>query len=359
MKKKAFKQKNHLHHLFNRNSTIFMIKMKRPKSRKAYNGDLPFVVSNWNGNAMDHKKRYVNLNEASEKGFKYVFTWKMKGNEFKDEKKKQYTNVEVVKNNDFIDDKRDGFTWLGHATFFFTLDNINIIVDPVLNKVGPLKRHTALPCDIDQLKGIDLILLSHNHRDHLDKKSFKIICDQNEKAVIYTGLEIGTLLRKWGIKNEIVEAGWYQQYPLIDKLQLTYLPSKHWNRRGLTDLNEMLWGSFMIESSKHTLYFGADSGIDSHFAQIGELFPKIDYAFIGIGAYEPNWFMRPSHTNPKEALEAFHMLGAKKMVPMHYGTFDLSDEPLNAPKETLIELLEKNDKEKVLFLKIGEKQVIS
>jgi L-ascorbate metabolism protein UlaG (beta-lactamase superfamily) len=336
-----------------------MIQSKKVKSRKAYNGDLPFVVSHWNGNPMDHKNRYVNLNEASEKGFKHVFAWKMKGNEFKVDKKKQYTNVEVVKNDEFIQDKSDGFTWLGHATFFFTLDGKKIIVDPVLQKVGPLKRHTPLPCDANELKGIDLILLSHNHRDHLDKKSFKLICKQNPKAIIYTGLEIGGLLKKWGLKNDIVEAGWYQKYPPIDQLQITYLPSKHWNRRGLTDLNEMLWGSFMIESSKHTLYFGADSGIDHHFTQIGALFPRIDYAFIGIGAYEPNWFMRPSHTNPKEALEAFQMLNAKKMVPMHYGTFDLSDEPLNAPKETLMDLLEKSDKEKVLFLKIGEKLLIS
>ncbi len=336
-----------------------MIKSKKAKTRKAYNGDLPFVIKNWNGNPMEHKNRYVNLNGASEKGYKEVLAWKVKGNEFKVEKKKQHTNVEVVKGNDFIFDKNDGFTWLGHATFFFTLDGRNIIVDPVLDKVGPLKRHTALPCGTGDLKSIDIILLSHNHRDHLDKKSFKLICKQNENAIIYTGLEIGGLIKKWGIKNDIVEAGWYQQYPLMHTIQITYLPSKHWCRRGLTDLNEMLWGSFMIECKNHTLYFGADSGIDEHFTEIGDLFSKIDYAFIGIGAYEPNWFMRPSHTNPKEALEAMSMLKAKKMVPMHYGTFDLSDEPLNAPKETLMELLEKSDQNKVLFLKIGEKQIIS
>jgi L-ascorbate metabolism protein UlaG (beta-lactamase superfamily) len=335
-----------------------MLKVKRPKLRKAYNGELPFVISQWNGNPMDHKHRYINLNGASEKGYRDVLAWKSKGNEFKVEKKKQYTNVEVIKSNEFIYDNNDGFTWLGHATFFFTLDGRNIIVDPVLDKVGPLKRHTPLPCDEQELKGIDIILLSHNHRDHLDKKSFKLICKQNENAVIYTGLEIGDLLKKWGVRNEIIEAGWYQQYPIYHGLTFTYLPAKHWNRRGLTDLNEMLWGSFMIQSSRHTLYFGADSGIDTHFSQIGALFPNIDYAFIGIGAYEPNWFMRPSHTNPKEALEAIQMLNAKKLIPMHYGTFDLSDEPLNAPKETLLELTKNKNEEEVLFLKIGEKHTL-
>ncbi len=328
------------------------------KQLKQYNSKLPFIISDWNGNKLDHKGRYVNLNDSSERSFKDVFAWKLKGNEFKQEKKKQFTNVEVFENNDFITDTYDGFTWLGHASFFFTINNTRIIVDPVLKKIGPLKRHTSLPCDKKALLDIDIILLSHNHRDHMDKESLKLLSNNNPNAIIYTGLEIGKLLKQWGLKNKIVEAGWYQQFPEINDINISYLPSKHWCRRGLTDLNEMLWGSFMIVSKNHCLYFGADSGIDDHFSQIASLFPEIDYAFIGMGAYEPNWFMKASHTNPQEALQVIEMLKAKIFIPMHYGTFDLSDEPLNMPKETLLEVATKRQLEQTLLMDIGKKHFI-
>ena len=111
----------------------------------------------------------------------------------------------------------------------------------------------------------------------------------------------------------------------------------------------------MIQTETHCLYFAGDSGIDNHFSQIGKLFPKIDYAFIGIGAYEPNWFMRDSHTNPAEAVECNRMLKAKKLFPMHYGTFDLSDEPIFSPKEDLQHIVEKEKFGNVVFGSIGEK----
>jgi L-ascorbate metabolism protein UlaG (beta-lactamase superfamily) len=278
--------------------------------------------------------------------------------EFTKEKKDQKTNVEVEKDGDFLKDKKDGFTWLGHATFYFTLNKKNFIIDPVLFNVGPIKRFTKLPCKEEKIDDLDFILLSHNHRDHMDKKSMQLLCKINPKAIIYTGLEIGKLLRKWNIKNEIVEAGWYQQYPSFKDIHITYLPAKHWNRRALRDLNEMLWGSFMIEYEGKHFYFGADSGLGIHFEYIGQLYPNIDYAFIGIGAYEPNWFMRTAHTNPEDALEALNMLGAEKFIPMHFGTFDLSDEPIYLPKETLQKVASKKEKDKIISINIGEKYFI-
>lgn len=320
---------------------------------KRLNEILPVIKESWQGNPLDSEGRFVNLNGVSERSYADLIKWQFKRNTYRSLKKNQKTNVNVYESNSFINDQTDGFTWLGHATFYFTLNKINIITDPVFYGLGPLKRFTALPCDVKELDNTHIILLSHNHRDHMDEKSMKILCQQNPQAVIYTGLEIGSLLRKWKIKNEIIEAGWYQQYPDINEIRFTYLPAKHWNRRGLRDLNEMLWGSFMIETTNHKLYFGGDSGIDDHFSEIKRIYSEIDYAFIGIGAYEPNWFMRPAHTNPEEALEIGRILDTKNLVPMHYGTFDLSDEPIFLPKIEIEKLKQKTDH--VLLLEIGRK----
>ena len=119
---------------------------------------------------------------------------------------------------------------------------------------------SPMPFKPEELTQVDYILLSHNHRDHLDKKSLQLICKQNPNAIILTALQISTLLNKWRIKNKIVEAGWYQSYALDEEFNVHFLPAKHWNRRGLLDLNQMLWGSFLIESKIKTIYFGADSG---------------------------------------------------------------------------------------------------
>lgn len=313
--------------------------------RKTHNKDLPFVVDGWQGNPLDSKGRYTNLDGHSARGLKDVLKWKLfQSNPYAEAKKNQSSNVTVITDSDMMSVDKDAIIWLGHATFLLCLGGRRIIIDPILYDIWPLKRFTELPIDVDLLTGIDLILLSHNHRDHADENSMKKITSLNPDAVIYTGLEIGELLRGWDITNDITEAGWYQKYPPLGKeIDITYLPAKHWNRRFLNDLNEMLWGSFMIRFGDRNIYFGADSGLGDHFSLIGKMY-DIDIAMIGIGAYEPVWFMRPSHTSPNDALQVMADLGARQMIPMHYGTFDLSDEPISNPKEILQELIKgRND----------------
>jgi L-ascorbate metabolism protein UlaG (beta-lactamase superfamily) len=196
---------------------------------------------------------------------------------------------------------------------------------------------------VEELVDIDIILLSHCHRDHADKKSMQQICQQNPHAIIYTGLGIGDLLKNWGIKNSIIEAGWYQEFPqFTEEINIQYLPAKHWNRRLIYDLNYQLWGSFMLHFGDKTIYFGADSGVGEHFKEIGNLY-DIDLTFLGIGAYEPIWFMHESHTSPKDVLQVKEDLNANYLVPMHFGTFDLSDEPIYNPKSELEQLTQKRD----------------
>jgi L-ascorbate metabolism protein UlaG (beta-lactamase superfamily) len=323
--------------------------------RVTHNPSLPFIKEDWTGNRLNEKNQYINLDGPGERSFAELFKWQAEKNPLKPLKKKQQPGVEVIFNSALTKNTDEGFNWLGHATFLFTMAGKHFITDPVLYNVGPVKRYTALPCSVADLKKIDFILLSHNHRDHADQKSMQHLCALNPDAIILTGLEIGALLRSWNITNPVVEAGWYQSYSLEADVTVTYLPAKHWNRRGLTDMNTMLWGSFMLQSNNHTIYFGADSGMGIHFTEIGELFPSIDYALLGIGAYKPEWFMHTAHTSPADVLVAQQQLKAAKLVPMHHATFDLSDEPIFYPKQELLRLQEEQNIADVLHLAIGNK----
>ncbi len=323
--------------------------------RITYNPELLFIKKHWNGNPLNEKNEYVNLDGPSEKTFRELLKWQSEKNTLKSLKKKQQSSVEVISNNSLLKNTDNGFAWLGHASFIFTLSGNHFITDPVLYNVGPVRRYTRLPCTVSDLNNIDFILLSHNHRDHCDKRSMQQLCAMNPGAVILTGLSIAPLLRSWKITNPIIEAGWYQRYNIDADIAITYLPAKHWNRRGLTDMNEMLWGSFMIEAIGSTIYFGADSGLGIHFEEIAELFPPIDYALLGIGAYKPEWFMGASHTSPSDALIAFQQLKAKQLVPMHHGTFDLSDEPIFYPLQQLQQISAEKNISGILPLSIGSK----
>jgi L-ascorbate metabolism protein UlaG (beta-lactamase superfamily) len=320
-----------------------------------HNSSLPFIKENWAGNLLNKKQQYINLDGPSERSFAELLKWQTEKNPFKPLKRNQQTNIDVSINQHITTNREDGIVWLGHASFLFTLGRKHFIVDPVLYNVGPLKRFTPLPCDAAALKQIDFILLSHNHRDHADKRSMMELCALNPSAVILTGLNIAPLLRSWRIRNPIIEAGWYQQYQLETDVQVSYLPAKHWNRRGLHDMNDMLWGSFMLQSPTQTIYFGADSGLGINYPEIAQLFPNIDVAILGIGAYKPEWFMNTAHTSPADALVAFEQLNAKQLIPMHHGTFDLSDEPVFYPKLDLMLLQEQHNITAVQHLSIGHK----
>lgn len=324
-------------------------------NRPTLNPSLPFIKQDWIGNPLNAKQQYINLDGPSERGVADLLKWQFETNPLKLLKKQQQPNVEVIVNSHVTEDREDGIVWLGHASFLFTLSGKHFITDPVLYNVGPIKRLTPLPCDVAALKGLDYILLSHNHRDHCDQKSMQHLCALNPTAIILTGLNIAPLLRSWKISNPIIEAGWYQRYQLETAVQVTYLPAKHWNRRGLSDMNTMLWGSFMLEGNGQTIYFGADSGLGIHFSEIATLFPTIDIALLGIGAYKPEWFMNTAHTSPADALVAFEQLRARQLIPMHFATFDLSDEPIFYPKQELISLQEQFGIDAVSHLSIGNK----
>jgi len=303
-----------------------------------YNKQLKFIKSDWSGNKLSNKGRYTNLYGDDIKSFKEVWRWMTGKRPLTKLKKGQTSPLSWKPIENLADKSSNAIIPLGHASFIIDLNNIRLVIDPVIATNRLLKRYTKVPFHISELNNVDYLLLSHNHRDHLDKKSVIQICKQNPNAIILTGLQIGKILKRWAIQNEIQEAGWYQQFKTSVPISIDYLPSQHWSRRWLTDTNSNLWGSFMIKDnvSSKTIYFASDSGYNAHFKNIGKEY-KIDLAMIGIGAYEPQWFMNPAHTSPSDAIKAFTDLKAKHWMPIHYGTFDLSDEPIYYPEKIVRE----------------------
>lgn len=168
------------------------------------------------------------------------------------------------------------------------------------------------------------------------------------------------LLSNWVEENKIQEAGWYQQYKLDnDKLEIFFLPARHSSRRSLNDVNKTLWGAFVIKSKDSPIYYGGDSGYGSHYKEVGELFTNIDVALLGIGAYSPRWFMSPNHQDPGQAVQAFNETKAKTVIPFHYGTFDMADEPFSETEKILNDLVAENKINRTLkIVKLGQGVVL-
>ncbi|MBC7921330.1 MAG: MBL fold metallo-hydrolase [Ferruginibacter sp.] len=254
-----------------------------------------------------------------------------------------------------LTEKGDLLAWLGHATFLIRLNGKTLLTDPVFYGASRLvKRQVALPVPPAELKGIDYLLLSHGHMDHCDEKSLRLLARNNPRMEVLTTLRLGALIGKWMPGLKIQEAGWYQQYALpTDSPRVVLLPAMHWYKRTPFDDNQRLWGSFVVQTPRTTLYFSGDSGYDSHFRQVGELFP-VDIALMGVGAYAPPFMMQDSHMNPEEATRGFNEMGAKTFVPMHHGTFDLSDEPLGEPVRWLRRLESEGTLKGLKVLDVGE-----
>lgn len=319
------------------------------------NLNLKTVLPTWLGNPVDEKGCYQNhefpFNDKTSKALK----WMLQKNPQKQIKKKDTWKMPLVKDDSFLNSKEDVIVFLGHSTFYIRLSGKQILIDPMFGSLPLKKRHTELPISVSKLVALDYILVSHDHYDHCDKDSLKLLQKQNPKAIFLTGLNMQPLLNNWIKKNEIQEAGWYQQYNLDDKVDIIFLPSRHWSNRATGPKNGRLWGAFILKSKEKTIYFGGDSGYGSHFKEVGTLFPNIDVALIGAGAYSPRWFMSPNHQDPTQAVQAFNDTNAKLMIPFHYGTFDVSDEPLSEPKNLLKKLVAGQKlAQRMKFVKIGE-----
>jgi len=266
--------------------------------------------------------------------------WQLTANPQKEEKKKDAWVPTVVPCADAFFSTEDMLVWLGHASFLLRIKGVSLLFDPVLFSSLGLRHRHALPCQPEDVRNIDYLLLSHGHRDHLDERSIKLLARQNPQLRALSSLGTAGLLRGIAPGLPVQEAGWWQQYDLGPEapLDIYYLPASHWHRRGLTDLNKVLWGSFLIKADDRLIYFAGDTSYADHFEQIEQAFGPIDIVLMPIGAYKPAFMMSGSHVNPHEAAKAANVLRAGHLVPMHHGTFDLSDEPASEPLRLLTEV---------------------
>ncbi|MDQ3181910.1 MAG: MBL fold metallo-hydrolase [Acidobacteriota bacterium] len=320
------------------------------------NENLKTVKADWQGVPVDEKGRFVNHEFPFLPKTIDLLKWQLGEKPLKEAKQKDTARLEVKDPSEFLNGEQDGILWLGHASIFIRLNNKIILIDPVFGTPSFVKRFVEVPNPIEKIRRVEYALVSHDHRDHCDEATLREIAQKFPNAKFLVGLGMEDILNEWKTaSNEMQTAGWFQQFQTTGDLKITFVPVRHWCRRGLFDTNKRLWDGFIIQGAGKTIYFGGDSGYGSHYRETAEVFGEIDYFLIGIGAYEPRWFMKANHNNPADAFQAFVDAKAKILVPMHYGTFDLSDEPPNEPLRLLKEKAkEMNLSDKIKPLSIGE-----
>jgi L-ascorbate metabolism protein UlaG (beta-lactamase superfamily) len=229
----------------------------------------------------------------------------------------------------------DALTWIGHASFLVQLGGASALIDPVMSPAlvgGLIPRNVAPGLSWAALPKIDLVLVTHNHRDHMDAATLRRLGPDPVYAVPQG---LGPWFERAGLRR-VVEMGWWQR-ERIAGLDVTFVPAEHWSRRGLLDTNDSWWGGYVIERDGLRVYHSGDTGWFDGFALIREKCGPIDAAMLPVGAYAPRWFMQPQHMDPFDAVRAFAALGARRFVAMHWGTFKLTDEDLAEPPRLLAE----------------------
>ncbi|MFK8079897.1 MAG: MBL fold metallo-hydrolase [Granulosicoccus sp.] len=230
-------------------------------------------------------------------------------------------------------------TWVGHSTFLLQIDGLNILTDPIFSlRASPVsfagpKRTTPPAMTIEQLPNIHLVLISHNHYDHLDKPSIIALqarqVDKPPRYLVPLGQK--AWFDRLGV-DQVTELDWWENAS-VGTATVHAVPVQHWSSRSPFDRNEVLWAGFYIDSPSLRTLFVGDSGYSDDFKTIAQRLGKVDLALVPIGAYAPRWFMKTAHMNPEEALQVVHDVGASRAIGMHWGTFPLTDEPMAEPGE--------------------------
>jgi L-ascorbate metabolism protein UlaG (beta-lactamase superfamily) len=262
-----------------------------------------------------------------------------------------------------VDGSRARLSFVGHASWLIQTGGLNILVDPVWSeRVSPFtfagpKRHNDPGIAFEALPKIDVVLVSHGHYDHLDVRTLsKLTARFAPRVVTPLGNDLTMLDRNPKIRVEAFD--WHERVELNNELAVTLVPTRHWSARGLFDRNMALWASFVLETPVGKIYIVCDSGYGTgaHFRRVAEAHGPLRLAILPIGAYEPRWFMRDQHMNPEDAVQALADCGAEMALAHHHGTFQLTDEAIDAPALALGEALDAAGvaREKFAVLKPGQ-----
>ncbi len=293
------------------------------------------------------------------KSFLTLLRWRFSSRQEYSEEETQYlpkvvpdpaARIKAIEGDDFI-------FWVGHGTFFMRIGGQYWLTDPIFSDRAVLpKRKTPPGISMDEIMAVVgaepiNVIISHNHHDHLDKKSIQALPDQTR---FYVPLGNKDYLVRLG-RAHIVEMNWWESLTLEGDVQLVCLPMQHWSRRIGQGFNEALWASFLIAAPDVSVYFDGDGGYFIGYREIGRRFPGIDYALIPTTAYHPRWFMHYAHMDVDEAVDAFHDLGASYFIPTQWGTFRLGDNPTGYPRLDLERAIAERelDPDRFLLLDIG------
>lgn len=251
-------------------------------------------------------------------------------------------------------------TWLGHASCFVTMPSgCSVLTDPVFShRASPVQwagpaRYVPVPCRTQEIPTPHIILISHDHYDHLDVQSITDLESQaktNGKHLPVYAVGLG--LKSWFLdtfkgtitEDRVFEYDWWQKHSLPNGITIEFVPAQHWGSRNHFDKLTRLWGGFVVTDSGRKFYFAGDTGFNEElFTEIGNRHGPIDLAAIPIGAYEPRWFMSPQHISPEEAYQVHTLINSKHSFGIHWGTFILTDEPLIEPKQIIEAEVAKSD----------------
>jgi L-ascorbate metabolism protein UlaG (beta-lactamase superfamily) len=246
---------------------------------------------------------------------------------------------------------------IGHSTFALKLGNQFIVTDPFFQTRALLvarRAPAALPADIFPPQSV--VLISHNHYDHLDDQAVKVLA--RRQAIFICPLGLKQFLQNAGARN-IHELDWWGRLSLLG-FNFTCLPAQHWSRRFRQRQNAALWSSWLIDGGGRRIFFGGDSGYFVGFAEFGRCFAGIDLALLPAGACLPRWMMAYSHLNVEEMFKAFHDLKAKRLIPMHWGSIKLGDDPIAWPLAQIERYLRQNPemRARVEILRPGQQMVL-
>jgi L-ascorbate metabolism protein UlaG (beta-lactamase superfamily) len=232
-------------------------------------------------------------------------------------------------------------TWLGHSTVLLEIDGYRVITDPVWGQraspfrlMGP-KRFQPVPLGLRQLPKLDVVVISHDHYDHLDLATIRTLA-RHSAVPFVTSLGVGAHLQAWGVPPErITELDWWESHRVPGTgLTVTAAPSQHFSGRGLKDRNATLWSSMVMRGERHAVFFSGDTGLTTEYAQIRERLGPFDLVMLEVGAFHPAW--GDIHLGPLNALKAHALLGGGALLPVHWGTFSLAMHAWDEPANTLL-----------------------
>lgn len=234
-------------------------------------------------------------------------------------------------------------TWLGHSTVLIEIDGHRVLTDPVwgtraspFRLLGP-KRFQPVPLRLRQMPEVDVVVISHDHYDHLDYPTIRALA-RHSAVPFVTSLGVGAHLQAWGVAAErITELDWWQSHRVPGTgLEITAAPSQHFSGRSLKDRNATLWSSLVIRGERHAVFFSGDTGLTTEYTSIRDQLGPFDLVMLEVGAFHPSW--GDIHLGPENALKAHALLGGGALLPVHWGTFSLAMHAWDAPVETLLAL---------------------